>query len=159
MYSRYHDRPDRPIRLPENYSGCAFSPREERKEEGEGEERITPRRVEIGRPTPLPPRSVEDAPPPFARDEIPTEMPSKLPVLTGTDDGEEDEDATNPAASPAGGFLKPFGGLFGNVGRAFPFSHGIGFDEILILGLILLLSRDEQGSDLVLWLALLLFCG
>ena len=54
---------------------------------------------------------------------------------------------------------KPVGTLFGSIGSAFPFSHGIGFDELLIIGLILLLARSGQDSDMILWLALLLFCG
>lgn len=157
MYSRYHERPERPVRLPENYSGCAFSAREAEKGGEVGEERSVPRRVEIGRPTPPPARPAEEALPLPERDERRAEMPPKLPVVA--EESDEEEDAPNTAASPAGAILKPFGGLLGNVGHAFPFSHGIGFDEILLLGLILLLSRDEEGSDLVLWLALLLFCG
>ena len=51
----------------------------------------------------------------------------------------------------------PFGGLKFNVGRMF--SGGIGFEELLILGLIIMLSRNENESDIVLLLGLLLFCG
>ena len=32
------------------------------------------------------------------------------------------------------------------------------FEELLLIGLILLLAKTEQGSDVILWLALLLFC-
>ncbi len=35
---------------------------------------------------------------------------------------------------------------------------GIRFEELLLIGLIILLARTEQGSDVILWLALLLFC-
>ncbi|MBQ2734229.1 MAG: hypothetical protein IJF33_00200, partial [Clostridia bacterium] len=49
--------------------------------------------------------------------------------------------------------------LFGSREHSFPLSHGIGFDELLIIGLILLLSRNGQDNDLILWLVLLLFCG
>lgn len=35
---------------------------------------------------------------------------------------------------------------------------GLNFEELLLIGLILLLSRSEQDSDVILWLALLLFC-
>ena len=45
------------------------------------------------------------------------------------------------------------------MGKGFPLAHGIGFEELLILGLILLLSQSDAGSDTVLWLCLLLFCG
>ena len=44
-------------------------------------------------------------------------------------------------------------------GAGFPFGHGIGFDEMLLLGLIVLLHGSEQGSDVILWLILLLFMG
>lgn len=154
MYSRYHDRSDRPIRLPENYGGCAFGERGSSTERGE---EARPRHLEVGKPTPPPAHYAEAASPSHAREEDCAEMPQNLPVVTEEDFAEEE--ATPASASPASAFLRPFGGLFGNVGQAFPFSHGMGFEEILILGLILLLSREEQGSDLVLWLALLLFCG
>ncbi len=36
-------------------------------------------------------------------------------------------------------------------------SYGLGFDRLLILGLMLLLSGVEGSSELILWLALLLF--
>ena len=156
MYSRYHDRPDRPIRLPENYGGCAFSEREASSEtEPRGGERAASRRLEVGRPTP-PPRIADDFSV-LASEEKRVEMPPELPVVT--EDEEDGENAPPSGDSPVNAFLRPLGGLFGNVGRAFPFSHGIGFDEILLIGLILLLSREEQSSELVLWLALLLFCG
>ena len=45
--------------------------------------------------------------------------------------------------------------LFG--GRLPAFPGGMAFDELL-LGLILLLSHNDQQSDVILWLALLLFC-
>ncbi len=35
---------------------------------------------------------------------------------------------------------------------------GLHFEELLLIGLILLLARSDQGSDVILWLALLLFC-
>jgi len=52
-----------------------------------------------------------------------------------------------------------FHGLFGGRGATLPFSRGLQFDELLILGLILLLTQSEGDSDLILLLALLLFCG
>ncbi len=39
------------------------------------------------------------------------------------------------------------------------FKGGIGFEELLILGLILLVSQDDGNDDVVLLLALLLFVG
>lgn len=49
--------------------------------------------------------------------------------------------------------------LLSPLGHAFPFSHGLGFEELLILGLILLLARTDEPGDTLLWLVLLLFCG
>ena len=118
---------------------------------------MSARRVEIGRPTPPSARRWDNTPPLSVREELPEEMPPTLPVTAERENTENE--TPRSSESPTGAFLKPFGGLLGNVGRAFPFSHGIGFDEILILGLILLLAREEESSDLVLWLALLLFCG
>lgn len=51
----------------------------------------------------------------------------------------------------------PFGGLKFNVGRMF--SGGIGFEELLIIGLILLISQSDTDDDVILLLALLLFVG
>ena len=104
MYSRFPKPSDRPIRLPEHYSGCAFSEAE---------------------PNP-------HAPPP------PSPCPKK-----------ERED------SPS--CMK--GEITSVFGRSLNlFSGGLQFEELLLIGLILLLARSEQESDVILWLALLLFC-
>lgn len=137
MYSRYHN--EKPIRIPENYSGCAFT--EQKTSFGSTNfpprEHFTPssevRRVEVAKPT-LP----EPICKPIAHEEVKSE---KEPIP-------REEPAARPAASPLGG-----------LGKSSFFSQGLGFEELLILGLILLLSQSEQDSDIVLWLALLLFCG
>ncbi len=83
----------------------------------------------VGKPTPPPPP--EEPPEEPAKDELPREeAPTTAPVMR-----------------------------LGNLGLSFPFSHGIGFEELLILGLILLLSQNGGERDVVLVLALLLFCG
>lgn len=41
----------------------------------------------------------------------------------------------------------------------FPFLHGLGFEELLIMGMILLISQGENAADTVFWLTLLLLCG
>ena len=51
---------------------------------------------------------------------------------------------------------KPPCELFGGALPALP--GGLESDELLLLGLILLLARSGEGSDLLPWLALLLFC-
>lgn len=50
----------------------------------------------------------------------------------------------------------PSCGLFGGVLPSLP--GGLEGDEFLLLGLILLLARSGEGSDVLPWLALLLFC-
>ena len=131
MYSRYQDSSDRPIRLPENYNGCAFSASRRSEERTRSD---APRRVEICKP----------APNPAPREEV---VEEKTP-----DEISEHEPSTETA-------LTPLSGMLGRTGSIFPFSHGIGFDELLLLGLIVLLSHSEASSEIVLWLVLLLFCG
>ena len=163
MYSRYHDRP---LRVPENYSGVAFS---EAKTAAPEKSAPSPHRLDVARPTPPPPDE--------RRESLPMPPPPRPMLLSEREDRSETvahRDPTPPTATKTAreeqqerhdevreiAALKPFRGLFGQLGHAFPFSHGIGFDELLILGLILLLSQSgEGGSDVVLWLALLLFCG
>lgn len=139
MYSRFQNRPEEGIRIPEHYSGCAFSsvtPSPERaKEEGE---RYRSRPMEARKP-PTPTK----APPPA--------------LLLPPREMAEDAERNAPKAPPPP--ERPAARLFGDLGKAFPFSHGIGFDELLLLGLILLLAQSEKDHETLLWLALLLFCG
>ena len=58
-----------------------------------------------------------------------------------------------PQESPTPPSLPVLGGLGG------AFRRGIGFEELLLLGLILLLSQTDADSHLSLMLGLLLFCG
>lgn len=138
MYSRFPGRTDRPIRLPENYSGCAFS--------------SAPPQV------PSPPEAPSEHPPmqgPF------TSMPPPEAPPKGAMPKEEDMIPPGPMVSPPPDRRPPeipdtLRSLFGGKFPAFP--GGMDFDELLLLGLIILLSHTEQQSDIVLWLALLLFC-
>ena len=54
-------------------------------------------------------------------------------------------------------------GLFGGAGFGFDigriFSGGIGYEELLIIGLILLVAQCEDSQDILLLLVLLLFVG
>lgn len=118
MYSRFSRNGDRAIRIPEHYSGCAFS--------------------EIAASAP-PPRE-EPLPPPSA------------PAHTAESHGEKQappKEADRPALLP----------LSLSIGNHLPFLGGsLGSEELLLIGLILLLARSEQDNDLILWLVLLLFC-
>ena len=168
MYSRYDHREDRPIRLPENYGGTAFS-ESHAPQKASPRDSAPPRQLEIGKPTPPPNRPLSDMPvpprpislPPLQEEKVRAELPpTALPAPAPPVQDEKDLSKAPPHADrrPTA-FLQPFQGLFGHMGNAFPFGHGIGFDELLIIGLMILLSRTEQESDVVLWLALLLFCG
>ena len=146
MYSRANSRTEQPIRIPEHYSGCAFgstksdlSPKKE--------EHFSPRRYpEPAKPTP--PKPTQDFHSP--QHSSSPSIPISLPVPTSIPHPQKEKPPTAP---------QPIQGLLGSIGSAFPFSHGLGFDELLIIGLILLLGRNSQDSDMILWLALLLFCG
>ena len=107
MYSRFPRHSERPLQIPEHYSGCAFSESEPIK--------------------PSPP----EPPPPTPHDDAPTEAPPPKPRLE--------------LPSLFGNSMSLLGG-------------GLNFEELLLIGLILLLARSEQDSDVILWLALLLFC-
>ena len=135
MYSRYHNRPDRPIRLPENYNGCAFSPTVTANHASNPPEPT--RRLEIGKPSPplfqIARETVEN--PPITEETPPVQETGLL------------------QASPS------LPTLLGREGRIRSLLHGIGFEELLLLGLIFLLAGSEESSDVVLWLVLLLFCG
>ena len=146
MYSRAKDRPRSPIRLPDHYSGWAFRD--------------------------LPPNDTQDLPlphsaPPDALSLSPRPMqesePCHSPTSPPTPPCEEHPAAPTPSCAPqkppSPSFLQPFEHLFGKIGSAFPFSHGLGFDELMILGLILLLSHSDHDPDVLLLLGLLLFCG
>ncbi len=158
MYSRYHSSDERPMRLPENYGGSAFS---------QSDRTEPPHRIDVAKPSPPqasrpslgmppPPRPVT-TPPPRERPPEPP-LPPSCPACEPVHESPADDDRPQKEKAPDPP-LSGLSGLFGNLGHAFPFSHGIGSDELLLLGLILLLARSESDSDLVLWLALLLFCG
>ena len=137
MYSRYPGRPDRPIQLPEHYSGCAFS--------ASAPNRMPPEPPPISvpyTPAPIPePQAHVSQPPP----------PSPPPTDPEPEAPPEPRKEKLPNVLPEG-----LRALFGGKLPAFP--GGMTFDELLLLGLILLLAHSEQQSDIILWLALLLFC-
>ncbi len=108
MYSRFPRNSERPVRLPEHYSGCAFS---------------DPRETEPPPPPPVIPS------PPQVHENPPKEL-------------------TSPQRELSSLFSRPLA----------LFSEGLRFEELLLIGLIILLSKTEQDNDVILWLALLLFC-
>ena len=117
MYSRYSFPRGEGVKLPENYSGCAFS---------------------RGAPPPAPPHD----PPPLKRPEPPLPLPVPMPPK------EELPPSPPPAELPQKPPLAMLPALTG----------ALDFDQLLILGLILLLLHSGEDREIVLWLILLLFC-
>ena len=96
----------------------------------------------------------EDSPSRIERSE---ESAEQVTLLQGT--VEDTRDVPTPAFSPLPKEDKrrrkaPFGFHF-DIGRLF--SGGFGFEELLIIALILLVSQNEAQDDIVLFLAILLF--
>lgn len=139
MYSRYQNyRFGSGIRVPDNYSGNAFTEREEAILEKE--ERVEPEAV------------VE------ARDE----QEERLVEESGDEATPSEESAATSqaeSAAPASHFkMGPLRLPFKfNIGRLF--SGGFGSEELLILALIFLILGESTDDEIILLLALLLFIG
>ncbi len=158
MYSRYGNNSSRPVRLPEHYGGSAFS-----------QQPTNP--IQIPKrepPKPILRDSVEEKASPVAdrllraeaieREEIDVPSLPDVPNLSEEEieKKEEEKHAPLPENPP---MPSPFN--FGALRRLFGGKDGEGDDQdrLLLLGLILLLSRTEGDSDILLWLSLLLLCG
>lgn len=127
MYARYPNyRFGGGIKIPENYSGNAFSA------------------------SPTDP----DVPPDLANTEL-QEVSEDIPVVT-VDKNEENTETSIFRGGDKRRRASPFGFRF-DLGRLF--SGGFGFEELLILAIILLVSQNEAQDDLILFLAILLFVG
>lgn len=163
MYSRYGDYSKRPVRLPEHYGGSTFSPSQQLPTEP-----ITVPKREVHRPLPI--DGVGEKVSPVAdlllraeaaqekTIDIPPE-PSVVDVDTLPEETSEEKEETRsipPTEKKPPSSLINFDGLRRLIGG------GVGAgeqDRLLLLGLILLLSRTEGDSDILLWLSLLLLCG
>ncbi len=143
MYSRYYGNRQGDLRLPENYSGCAF-PREATEKERTH--------------TSPPPSFLHD--PPLTKKPPADPPPLILPSVPEEDPPTSENDACKEAPSPAPSSAPPLPaptdapahGLLSHL------SKGLDFDQLLIMGLILLLLHSGEDSEMVLWLVLLLFC-
>lgn len=130
MYTRPTPNGREELRIPENYSGNAFH--------GDA---LTP-----APPVELPPETE----PPAAK-ETDTRAEETLPVVLPTRE-EPKETPVMKKASPFSSLLPPRlagtrGGLLGD----------IGIEELLIIGVLILLSQSETDDDILLLLVLLLF--
>ena len=163
MYSRYGDHSKRPVRLPEHYGGSMFSPSQQLPTEP-----ITVPKREAHRP--LPRDGVGEKVSPVAdlllRAESAQEKTIDIPpepsvvdvdtLLEETVEEKEETRSTPPTEKKPPSSLINFDGLRRLLGGG----AGAGEqDRLLLLGLILLLSRTEGDSDILLWLSLLLLCG
>lgn len=165
MYSRYGDNGKRPVRLPEHYGGSAFSqqptnpipiPKREAPRpilrDGIGE-KASPVADRLLRAEALEKEGIDLPPAPdlpdvsskeiIAEKEVEKEEEKKVPLPT------EKMQPTSPLNF--GALRRLFGAKEGEEGED--------KDRLLLLGLILLLSRSEGDSDVLLWLSLLLLCG
>ena len=162
MYSRYGDHSNRPVRLPEHYGGSAFS-----------QQPTEPISVPKREPVRTYPRGgIEEKASPVADRLLRAEAAAEtvddvLPIAPEPDaaneitgEKEEGEQKEKQPPAPANEKKTPaavinFEGLrrlLGGVGEGEQ-------DRLLLLGLILLLSRSGEDSDILLWLSLLLLCG
>lgn len=135
MYSRYYGNQGEKIRLPENYSGCAF-PRKEA---------VAPNR------TASPPPILHE-PPPIKKP--PTDLPP--PPCKDVEENAEEQPHVEPPVPAPSHSCPPFPFAKGLLSRL---SEGdTELDTLLILGLIFLLLHDGEDTEIVLWLLLLLLC-
>lgn len=154
MYVRPPDQSRNKIKVPENYSGHAFQER----------------------------RAYSDMPPPLHLDtpqgrqnssedpfDYPTMQPKETEILQDASeesvfsDKQESAPASADSASPQRSLFSSLLPPASSSGH-FPFGHGIGSEEILILALMLTvyLSGSEEGQidhELLILLGLLLFAG
>jgi hypothetical protein len=86
-----------------------------------------------------------------------SDSPTVFDASSLEENGEEKVPPTEKEKAPS---ASPFN--FAALRRLFGGKEGDGGDDqdrLLLLGLILLLSRTEGDSDILLWLSLLLLCG
>jgi hypothetical protein len=153
MYVRYPSNNRGGVKLPENYSGNAFT------RQSPYSEMPPPLRTQTTRHD-----SPHNPNPPEL--DIPSDELRYDPVPLQYDENEEaktaytDNDTKVTPSSSIFSSLLPKGALSSH----FPFGHGIGSEELLILAVMLMvfLSGNESGeidSEFILLLGLLLFAG
>ena len=154
MYVRPPDQSRNKIKVPENYSGHAFQERRAYSD------MPPPLHLDTPQSRPIPPEELSD---------VTAKQPKESELLQDTPKeakfGEEQEAVSSSAPSSTHqkslfSSLLPPASSSGH----FPFGHGIGSEEILILALMLTvyLSGSEEGQidhELLILLGLLLFAG
>ena len=160
MYARPPDRGRQTVKIPENYSGSAF-------------------RDQGAHFSPYSSQKLNDA---AIRDEFPTQptqQPSEIQEFSESradipveivdmavteSDSKDSSEAVNHGATYATASDKRLPGIIGGLlpisERSFPFGHGIGSEELLILAMMLLVFLSEENDrELLLYLGMLLFAG
>lgn len=141
------------VKIPENYSGSAFS------RGSQYSEMPPPLRTQVSRQEPLradiPPDEIREQAHFFTQEEPITEQEEKTEEVVSKGDESVRQVGTSIFSS-----LLPKT----DISSHFPFGHGIGSEELLILAVMLLvfLSGNERGeldSEFLLLLGLLLFAG
>ncbi len=163
MYSRYEDTSKRSFRLPEHYGGSAFS--QQPTAPAMAPKREVPRTFQrdgVGeKASPVADRLLRAE----VEQEREVDVPSALNVPTMLDVPEapkdlKDEKEEAPSSCSVDKKTTAFPIHFEGLRRLLGGEGGDGDrDRLLLLGLILLLSRTEGDSDVLLWLSLLLLCG
>ena len=132
MYSRYPSyRFSGGVRVPENYSGNAFNPAEEERKE----------------------LIIEESAP-----EQSAEQPTVESVAAPVDEAEskDRQEESQEVFRPNKKGIR-FPGFGFDIGRIF--SGRFGFEELLLIALIFLISQNGTDDDIILMLAILLFVG
>ena len=183
MYSRYSNHYGRvPGRVPENYSGCAFrSPRENsdlppdtsrNEPPARGSDNTREKFGNAGLPVPFSPPLRDFSKSTGFREQMqkPDDdeplIPPVFPSMRGGHQKPPEDCPSPPNPEPPDRPDPPprkppfdlLHHLTAHDGKL-PFFGGLDFEELLLIGLILLLSGSEQESDVTLVLALLLLCG
>ncbi len=165
MYVRPPSANKNGMKLPENYSGNAFSRQSPYAEmpppaRMQGQRQDAPMSdIPPQRDIPIDEIHQDFVPPPlFYRDEIENEGYDELYDSIPSESEKEPQGVSAQASIFSS--LLPKGGLSNH----FPFGHGIGSEELLILAVMLMvfLSGNEKGevdSEFILLLGLLLFAG
>ena len=157
MYVRPPSQTRQRIKIPENYSGHAFT--------GNGDYSDMPPPVrQVPQKLDLPPShdtQEYESLPAVSEKEIPENEDNTIPQNHRSEAAAEDSlsTITQPRDSLLSLLLPPI-----NNNSHFPFGHGIGGEELLILGIMLLvfLHGSESGqndNEFLILLALLLFSG
>lgn len=154
MYVRPPESPK--VKLPENYRGNAFGA------SGEYTDMPPPTRIPT-RVYDLPPEDIppEDTPPdPPKHISAPQNIDKEMTVAQAVKSEITAQDIKEVKSSSIFSTLAPPS----STSSRFPFGHGIGTEELLIMGMMLLvfMHGDESGeidNELILLLALLLFSG